>query len=55
MTSDLEATVLGEAWPCQEVSVHTYYICTPGHHWPPSPKEEGTHNDIHRLDFKPKL
>lgn len=43
MTSDLEGAVVGEAWPYPEVSVHTCYIYTPGHHWPPSPKKKGLH------------
>lgn len=52
MASDLEAAVLGEAWPCPEVSVHTCYIYTPGHRWPPSPKNKRLNYVMHTLDFK---
>lgn len=55
MTSDLEAAVLGAAWPCPGVFAHTCYMYTPGHHWPASPKKEGLNHVMHGLDFKHRL
>lgn len=53
MTSDLEAAVLGGAWPCPEVSVHTCYTHTPGRRWLSDPeKEEGINLIMHRFDSK---
>lgn len=47
--SDLEAIVVSEAWPCPEVSVHTCYTHTPGHHWPPGPEEKGANRATFEL------